>query len=535
MGRMRSGFDEYARLLQQIGETAHQSCLLLTSRELPATLVPLEGRRSPVRTLRLAGLDVEASVQLLTGKDVVGTPAERKQLVEVYQGNPLALQIVAQTIVDVFGGEILPFLQQGEVVFGGVRNLLEEQFMRLSPLEQKVLLWLAILREPVSLQELLAVFSIPRTLVQVMEAVERLRRRSLIEQGQRAGSFTLQSVVLEYATARLIEEGNRELEQGQLARLIEHSLCLAQAKEYVRQTQEQLLVTPMLTQLQSTFQGHIEIEVRLLYLLDRLRSQNSSAQGYGPANLVTLLRLLRGHLRGLDLSRLTLRNVFLQGVDMQDSTLSDATMHDNIFTEPFDTLATITISKRGAYWAGATRRGDIRVWDSNRWILRHGWHAHTEMVWALAFSFDERLLASTSSNGSTKVWDVSCGTLLWEARLPQSILCWLAFSPDGGMLACAGMDTFVHLWNPLDGTLLRALPHASAVLSLVWSPDGKVLASGCADGSIWLWKLETPDAPTQRLSAHTHFVMGLAFSPDGRLLAGTTAGLALWPWKELRR
>ncbi len=69
-GRMRAGFEGYARLLRQMGETRHQSCLLLTSREKPADLVALEGSRSSVRALRLAGLDVEAGAQLLAEKDV---------------------------------------------------------------------------------------------------------------------------------------------------------------------------------------------------------------------------------------------------------------------------------------------------------------------------------------------------------------------------------------------------------------------------------------------------------------------------------
>src|SRR3989441_5666997 len=169
MGRMRAGFEGYARLLRRIGETAHQSCLLLTSREKLADLAPLEGSRSPVCALRLAGLDAEAGAQLLAEKDVAGTAHDRVRLVEVYRGNPLALKIVAQTIVELFGGEIVPFLAQGEIVFGGVRELLDEQFARLSAAEQSVLLWLAILREPVRLEELLAVLSTPRPPVQVLE------------------------------------------------------------------------------------------------------------------------------------------------------------------------------------------------------------------------------------------------------------------------------------------------------------------------------------------------------------------------------
>jgi len=82
--------------------------------------------------LRLDGLDAIASAQLLVEKDVAGTIPERERLIERYGGNLLALKIVAQTIVDHFGNEIALFLEQGEVVFGSVCDLLGEHFARLA-------------------------------------------------------------------------------------------------------------------------------------------------------------------------------------------------------------------------------------------------------------------------------------------------------------------------------------------------------------------------------------------------------------------
>src|SRR6266849_1197193 len=131
-GRMRAGYEDYARLLRQVAQTKHQSCLLLTSREKPRDLVALEGSRTPVRSLRLDGLDARGSEQLLLEKDVAGTIPERERLIERYGGNPLALKIVAQTITELFGGEIALFLEQGEVVFGSVCDLLGEHFARLA-------------------------------------------------------------------------------------------------------------------------------------------------------------------------------------------------------------------------------------------------------------------------------------------------------------------------------------------------------------------------------------------------------------------
>src|SRR6266568_1477550 len=180
LGHLRPGYEGYGRLLEQVAQTGHPSCLLLTSREKPAALRALEGRRTLVRSLRLAGLSAAACEQLLAEHEISGSPQERARLVQAYEGNPLALNIVAQTIVELFGGEIAPFLHQGEVIFGSVRQLLDEQFARLSAPEQTVLLWLAILREPVSLEDLRAMLVTPLSRGQVLEAVEALRRRSLI-------------------------------------------------------------------------------------------------------------------------------------------------------------------------------------------------------------------------------------------------------------------------------------------------------------------------------------------------------------------
>src|SRR3989454_1276285 len=189
--RYLPGYEDYGALLHRVAETAHQSCLLLTSRESPADLVPLDDSRTPVRALRLSGLDAVSCEQLLEEKDVAGATPDRERLIERYGGNPLALKIVAETIAELFGGEIAPFLEQGEVVFGSVRELLAEQFARLSAVEQSVLLWLAIVREPVTIEELLAVLVTQLPRAQGLDAGGALRARPLLEGGERQGAFPL--------------------------------------------------------------------------------------------------------------------------------------------------------------------------------------------------------------------------------------------------------------------------------------------------------------------------------------------------------
>jgi len=305
-GQFRPDFEGYRQLLRQVAEASHQSCLLFTSRERPAELRPQENRYSSVRSLRLAGLGVAACKQLLEEKGVVGTEEEQACLIAVYAGNPLALKVVAETIVDLFSGEIGLFLAMGTVIFSSITDLLDEQFARLSPLEKSVLYWLAIAREPVTFDELQELLVIPLPGVQLLEAVGASYRRSLIERGKRPGSFLLQSIVLEYVTGVLIAEASDEVQQHRLDKLIQYGLSQAHTKEYELQTRERLLISRLLTELENAYRGWDKLEVQLLSLLDQLRGKADSAQGYGPVNLIALLRQ-RGHQGHLDFSQLCIR------------------------------------------------------------------------------------------------------------------------------------------------------------------------------------------------------------------------------------
>src|SRR5947209_1607049 len=170
------------------------------------------------------------------------------QLIASYAGNPLALKIVGQAIVDLFSGEIVSFLQSGELIFNGIRAVLRQQVARLTLLEQTLLTWLAVVREWTSLDSLLSLL-VPRpTRARVLEALEALSRRSLIERGEGA-SFTLQSVVMEYLTDALLEHLSEEIRTQAMDHPHRYALEQAQAKDYVREIQVRLLVRPLVERL----------------------------------------------------------------------------------------------------------------------------------------------------------------------------------------------------------------------------------------------------------------------------------------------
>jgi len=481
--------------------------------------------------LRLAQLSVDACEHLLAEKDVVGSAAEQTRLIETYVGNPLALKIVAQTIVELFGSKIAPFLDQGEIVFGGVRELLDAQFARLSAAEQSVLLWLSILREPISLEELLAVQGTPLPRTTVLEAVEALRRRSLIEQGKRLGSFTLQSVILEFATARLITETSSEIQQGQLSRLIEQGLTLARSPEYVRQTQMRLIVVPLLLQLRRAYPERVNLEDHLLALLKRLRARTgqragivarttwASAWSRPVASLAAWCVSARSRHAGYDAIRGNPAGLRLY---------RDLRCHHHL-------AFGVEWSPDGRWLASSGWNNVIQIWDATTGtivqVIRDPDNPYTSF-YGVAWSPDGQRLACGNNRQEVQMWEMSTCTRQWIAREQPASARRVAWSPDGTLLVSAGDDGIVYIWNASDGRLLKQLPgHQGKVNDVAWSHDGKWLASGGGNrdnGELFVWDIHSGER-VRVLWGHPGIVYAVAWSQNGAMLvSGGSDGMLHW-------
>ena len=119
---------------------------------------------------------------------------------------------------------------------------------------------------------------------------------------------------------------------------------------------------------------------------------------------------------------------------------------------------------------------------------------HTSQVYAVVFSPDGKLMASTSDDNSVRLWDTASrqplgDPMLGHTRAGASV----AFSPDGKVLASGAYDNTIRLWDvagrralgpPIEG-------HQGPVRSVAFSPNGKLLASGSEDQTVRLWDVST--------------------------------------------
>jgi class 3 adenylate cyclase len=282
-GRYRDGLAGYGAILRAVGETNHQSCLVITSREAPPDCTT--GARGSVRTLDLSGLGVPEGQILLADRQLRGDQRDWSSLIARYAGNSLALKVVGESIRQIFGGDIGSFLAESSAtVFGGIKRLLAEQVERSSPVERHVLSVLAIAREPVTIAQLIAEVSPHTGHSALLEAIEALCRRSLVEQTMIAGAaaFALQPAVLEFVTDRFVQDASNEVWSGQPRQQL---LITAQARQFVCEEQERLIGTPILQQVRLP-SGTGDLDVLLRALIEKWRKLSAAEQGYAPGNVV---------------------------------------------------------------------------------------------------------------------------------------------------------------------------------------------------------------------------------------------------------
>lgn len=246
-----------------------------------------------------------------------------------------------------------------------------------------------------------------------------------------------------------------------------------------------------------------------------------------------------------------------------------------------DYVRSIAFSPDGRFFATGSFDQTIRLWNAQTGDqIGSALSAHQAAIWSVAFSPDSSQLASASADASIIVWNMesshplgttlptqadavltvtyspdqthfaTAGGNISGSNSDNSIYIWnnqgqltatlkghnryitsLAFSPNGEILASASADGTVQLWDMTSNQHVQTLqlPNRSDFVPIAFSPDSKLLAAGAADGSISLWDVETGQLTGDPLEAHTDGILSLAFSPKGILASsGFDNTIILW-------
>ncbi|KAI4646637.1 hypothetical protein J4E93_004859 [Alternaria ventricosa] len=197
----------------------------------------------------------------------------------------------------------------------------------------------------------------------------------------------------------------------------------------------------------------------------------------------------------------------------------------------------------------------VKLWDTVKEVEIKTFRGHTRRVMALMYSRDSLFFVSGSEDKTVRVWDPNSGATLHTIDHASGINA-LTFSPDGQLLAAGTFDDEVRLWDTRTWTLREKLDdfehgvpdemvdsvhidelnvteedskgHSSTVNCLLFSPDGRTMASGSEDATIRIWPNGAEGS--RKLKGHSKGIACLAFSPNSRLLASASSDHTVILW-----
>ncbi|XP_068121067.1 WD repeat-containing protein 90-like, partial [Hyperolius riggenbachi] len=189
-------------------------------------------------------------------------------------------------------------------------------------------------------------------------------------------------------------------------------------------------------------------------------------------------------------------------------------------------VSCVSISPEGLRILSCTRSGELGVLD----VPSRGYltlmRSHTDSLLAFATHPTHRQLATVSTDNTIRIWDMSSLQQLYDFSANEETPCAVTFHPMRQALAC-GFSSGVIRYFDVMSTSLQAehKQHRGAITGLLFSPDGCLLYSACALGSLALYSIGQREQHVLRVLGNVvcksseRGPLALCVTRDGKLLA----------------
>jgi WD40 repeat protein len=182
----------------------------------------------------------------------------------------------------------------------------------------------------------------------------------------------------------------------------------------------------------------------------------------------------------------------------------------------------------------------VQIREANTGRFVADFKGHTDVLTSMAYSSDGRFLLTGSQDKSLKLWSITTGTILRTiVNAHDAYVYAVAYSPDGKKLASGSYDGTVKIWDAMNYTLLHQFKvGAEPIYSLTFAPNSNTILAGSAQGVVKQYSMSTRLLLSAVGTLHSSDVTQIVYSKDGRKLAtGTRKGeIKIWnttDWKIL--
>ena len=516
-GEYQEGYSEYGDLISKLSTTSHNSCLIITSREEPKEIEKHTSKTKPVRKLELKGLSFIDSQNIFYEiGDFYGSDDEWKELSDFYNGNPLALEMAAKHIKEVFFGDISLFLKEGKPIFYKIYDLLDWHYERLSDQEKEILFWIAINRIPISYIELKDDLLLSVSKDGLSNNLQKLQRRIPLEKIE--SRFTLQPVLLEFITEKFIKIISQSLINNAIPILNQFSILKAMTRDYVRNSQERKILKPIYEIFFDAEGNKENVEKCLKKCLDFLRISYQIKSGYAGGNILNILCYMNFIISNYNFSGITVWNGFLQKNYFYNVDFSDSDLSKSVFIQTFGTILAIDISSNKEFLATGDAIREVRLWrlsDGQPLLKCIG---HENWIRSIKFSPTNKYVASCSEDKTIRFWDINRGNCLKILEGHNGCVESINFNPDGSFIASGSFDHTVRIWDANSGDVIKTLKgHKDYIYDVVFSHDGQYIASCSSDGSIKIWDVNSGDI-IKTINGHSDIIVTISFNLNNKLI-----------------